>query len=270
MKRLTLIITALLLLVTGISAHAAEEPPTLTAVSFNGAKIDGDFSPDIRDYTVTLDNPETPPTLESYSQSGSAELFVTYELDAARHQTGVLITLSFDGGSTQYRFKYSNPAYDSTSANNLLKDIECSLCEVYPEINDSLTNYRLYIPSDMTELNIHTVTKDINAVCEFPQSIILSADQEPVLTLTVTAANGETRAYTLQVKRLDKTSGQIKAELKNGKNSILRSELLVLSPVFFAAVISAVIGLAVVIITLGILKRRTVKAEDAEEFSFFE
>ena len=270
MKKLITAIVLLCVLTVPFSAFA-DDTPDLTEISFKGAEINEKFSPESREYTLTLENPGVTPTLESYKISGSAKLFVNYNLDAAKHQTGVTVTLEYAGGSSAYTFNYTNAAYDTTSANNKLKDISCPYCEVYPEVSARTTNYKIYIPSDLTVLNITTVTEDINAYCDLPKTISLSPQQEPEFSLTVTAANGDTRAYSLKIKRTDKTTEEVALEIKNNTDSpVINNELIFSNPVFIIAAISAAGGAVILIVLIKLLKRITVKACDADETEFFD
>lgn len=270
MKKLITAVLLICVLTAPICAFA-DDTPALTEISFKGAEINEKFSPDRKDYTLTLDNPEVTPTLESYAVDGSAKLFVNYNLDTAKHQTGVTVTLEYAGGSSAYSFNYINAAYDTTSANNRLKDITCPYCEVYPEVSARTANYKLYIPSDLTVLNITTVTEDINAYCDLPKTISLSPQQEPEFSLTVTAANGDTRAYSLKIKRIDKTTDEVALEIKNkSENPVINNELIFSNPVFIIAAVATFGGAVIVIILIKLLKRITVKAQEADETEFFD
>lgn len=272
MRRLITFLAALFILAPAFSAAAAQEGiPLLGSVEFNNAEIEGEFSPEINEYTVTLNDSSLTPTLKSYSIEGEAELFFTYKLDEAKHQSGILITLSFDSGSTEYSFDYANPGYDSKSENNYLKEISCSYCELSPEISRSDEEYRLYIPSDLTELNIRAVTEDINASCDLPKSITLASGQEPEFTLTVTAGNGQTRAYSLKITRLDKTLAEVKEEMsREGFTSLITGERFYRKPLFITVFAACISGIMFFAILLKVLKRLSVKAQDPDETDFFE
>ena len=270
MKKLITAFIILLIISAPLFAHA-EDIPELTDIAFSGAKVNEAFYSENHEYTLTLDNPAVTPTLKSYRMNGSAKLFVNYNLDSAKHQTGITVTLEFDDGSSAYTFNYANANYDTHSENNYLKDISCGLCRVYPKVSPKLTRYRLYIPSDLTVLKIAAVTEDVNAYCDLPKNISLAPDQEPELSLTVTAANGKTRPYRLKIKRLSKTSAEIEREIENGSyNSVLRNEMIYKNPVFIVSVCAVSGGAAAVLALIVILRRVTVKAEDEDETEFFD
>lgn len=271
MKKIITAAIVICMVIIPFGSVLAEDMPSLSEISFKGARINEAFSPDVREYTLTLEDSAGTPTLESYKIDGSAKLFVVYNLDAAKHQTGITVTLEYTGGSSEYTFDYVNAAYDTHSANNSLKDISCALCEVYPKVSSKSTNYRLYIPKDLTVLNITTVTEDVNAYCDLPKTIELSAGQEPEFSLTVTAANGDTKAYSLKIKRLNKTAEELAAEIEDGGyKEIVKSELFYNNPVFIIAVAAAAFGIIALLVMLRLFRRITVKAEDENETEFFD
>lgn len=257
----------------GEDAPAELATPLLTEISFKNATIDGEFSPLKKEYTITLQDTTQTPTLKSYSIDGEAELFVTYSLDMTNHQTGIVATLEFEGGTNIYNFAYSNAKNDSDSPNNLLSEltVKGGLGEVYPAINEKDTEYSLYIPSDMTVLNLTAVTQDVNAGCACTKEFTLKPDQKLEFEATVTAANGDTRVYTFKVKRLDKTTEEVKAEIADPNfETLVKGELFYQKPVFMITVCAAAGGLLLLILFIRLAKRLMVKAGDPEEQGFFE
>ncbi len=253
------------------SEQETQQIPTLTSISFKNAKIEGEFSPVVNEYNLILDDPAVTPTLEDFTTDGTANLFVNYELDNAHHQTGICVTLEFDSGSTIYNFKYKNAFVYSVNSNNTLLDLTGNAVEVYPEINSKLSNYRLYIPKDMTVLNLSAVTEDVSAYCNVPEEIEIALDQSPVIPITVTASNGETRLYKFTVKRVDKTTEEVQRLMRSdGFKTLAEDELFYRNPAFWVAALSALAGIFIIMLIVSAAKRISVKAEDEDEKAFFE
>jgi hypothetical protein len=247
------------------------DTPTLTSISFKNAQIEEEFSPVAYEYSLVLDDPEITPTLADYSISGKADIFVTYNTDETKHQTGIAVTLTYGNGSVIYTFNYKNSAPYTISSNNLLSSVECDLGEVYPAINDKDTDYKLYVPSDLTQITLTAVTQEVTAVCEVPGTLTLNSSQEPTLSITVTASNGDTRVYNFKVKRLKKNTEEIKAEMEDPDfKSMVEGELFYQKPTFIISIISVLGGLILLILFIKIAKRLTVKVEDDEETEFFD
>lgn len=280
MKKSKQILSALLLLCVFLfpaslsgSAQTATnpaKPPVLTSISFKNAEIEGGFNPQIYDYTLKLIDNTVTPTLKSYKTSTNADIFVTYKTDETKHTTGIDVTLGYENGSVIYTFNFPFAERENVNSNNLLSAVDCKYGEVYPEINENDTDYKLYIPSDLTQITLSAATKDVSAYCEVPGTITLNTDQEPAITLIVTASDGSTREYTLKVKRLNKTCDEVRYEMAQpGFTSIVEGELYYQKPEFFIAVLSAAAGIAMLIIFIIVTKRLTRKVEDSDEEEFF-
>lgn len=246
------------------------KPPVLTSISFKNAEIEGGFNPQIYDYTLKLIDNTVTPTLKSYKTSTNADIFVTYKTDETKHTTGIDVTLGYENGSVIYTFNFPFAERENVNSNNLLSAVDCKYGEVYPEINENDTDYKLYIPSDLTQITLSAATKDVSAYCEVPGTITLNTDQEPAITLIVTASDGSTREYTLKIKRLNKTCDEVRYEMAQpGFTSIVEGELYYQKPEFFIAVLSAAAGIAMLIIFIIVTKRLTRKVEDSDEEEFF-
>lgn len=250
---------------------ATDNTPSLKSISFNGATIDGEFSSDVLDYTITLDDPIENPTLKSYEINGSANIFVTYSTDKSKHSNGIVVKLEHNNGAVYYNFKYSNIGSFDEHKNADLKEVSCNLGEVYPKINYNDTSYRLYIPADLTEINLSAAAHDVWATVDAPSSIKLNTDQEPVIPITVTSPDGTVKNYKFKVKRLKKTSEEVKVEMADPNfKSIVYGELLYQRPEFIVAIVCAIVGLIIVLASIRYAKRIMIKVGDDEEEEFFQ
>ncbi len=247
---------------------AQSDDPKLISISFKNAAIDSEFSPDVLEYTVTLDDNTITPTLESYSIKGDAEIFIDYNFNNADNPTGITATLQYDTGSRIYNFEYSNPAEYKINSNNCLSAIYCSYGEISPEINDKDTAYKLYIPYDLKDFCITPVAQDINAHCT-SANILLNEGQETELTVFCTASDGSAREYLIKIKRVDKTLQQVKAELAAGNDSFVDGTLLYQRPEFLITVCSAAAGVAVIAVLFAATKRITANLYDKDEKPFY-
>ncbi len=264
-------------LAVSFSAFAEEENkllplsnvPYLETISFNNAEIDGGFQKNKTMYTITLANPSVSPTLGGYLVSGEANVFVTYGYDGLNHQNAIIVTLSFENGSVIYTFNYSNVAEFTLSSNANLVGLESEFGEVQPAMNDTDTEYKLYIPKDLTQLDITPVTQDINAHCD-PLSIEINNTQQPKLSVTVLASDGTTKKYTFDVRRVEKTMEEVKAEKNNPAFiSFVDGELFYQKPIFSVICIAAAAGVIVILIAAKIARRITVNVYDNEEKPFY-
>ena len=253
---------------TPISALAGNEP-SLVAISFKNAEIDGGFSEDKQEYTLTLADNTASPTLESYGVKGDAKIFINYVYDNTNHQTGLTATLQYDAGSKIYNFTYTNPAEYVKNSNNSLSSIYTFYGHLEPKLNEDDTSYKLYIPSDLTELTITPVTSDINAYCA-PVELKLSPDQTPKISLTCTASDGSKKFYTLDIKRVDKTTQQVALEMQQPDYvSFVEGTRLFEKPEFAVVLLGVVMGIIVIILLFRITRRTTVNPYDKDEKPFY-
>lgn len=265
-----LMLISLTLTIAPISVSANDsDTPILVDINFKNAKIDTDFNYNLQEYTITLNDNTATPTLDSYALKGDADLFINYLYDETKHQTGLTATLQYDTGSKIYNFTYSNPADYVQNNNNSLSSIYSPYSELSPSLNDSDTVYKLYIPSDLTELTITPVTSDINAYCA-PITLKLSADQTPKITLTCTASDGSKKNYSVNIKRVNKTIEKVKVEMQQPDYvSFVEGTRLFEKPEFIMIVCTASGGLILIMIMFAVTKRIAVNPYDKEEKPFY-
>jgi len=119
---------------------------------------------------------------------------------------------------------------------------------VRPEINSEDTAYKLYVPSDLTEINITPVTQDINATAT-SMPVTLREGQETEIPITVTASDGTTKKYVFDITRVNKTTEEVKAEMAQpGYVSFVDGERFYEQPVFAVTVGAVAGGLIVTLI----------------------
>lgn len=257
------------LLFSPVSAVAADNTPSLVAISFKNAEIDGEFNKDIYEYNLTLIDNTASPTLQSYGIDGDANIFINYVYDETNHQTGLTATLQYSAGSRIYNFTYSNPAAYVVNSNNTLSSIYCFYGELSPSLNDTDTNYKLYIPSDLTELTITPVTSDINAYCA-PVELMLSVEQMPKITLTCIASDGSKREYSINIKRVDKTMEQVEFEMQQPDYvSFVEGTRLFERPEFIFTIACIAGGIIIIALLFMITRRIAVNPYDNDEKPFY-
>ncbi len=265
------------ILISGFSVFAAESStggpvlnaPYLESISFTNADIDGGFSEGKTKFTVTLKDPSVSPMLDSYKVNGTARLFVNYIFDESKRQTGVEVTLEFESGSVRYTFDYSNAKEYEVTGNANLSDLICDYGEVVPAVNAEDTDYKLYIPSDLSRLKLTPVTQNVNASCS-PLDISLNETQEPKLNFTVLASNGSTKHYTFQILRVDKTLDEVREEMNSSDYvSFVTDEKFYEKPEFLIAVGSAAAAAIVLYLLAVIIRRAALSPYDREEKNFY-
>lgn len=251
------------------SAFASQGEPSLIAIRFKNAEIEGEFREELHEYSLTLNDNTASPTLESYAIRGEANIFINYVYDETKHQIGLTATLQYPAGSKIYNFTYSNPATYVENGNNRLSSIYCFYGELSPALNDEDTDYKMYIPYDLTELKLTPVTSDINAYCA-PVEFVLSAEQMPKIKLTCIASDGSKRDYTIHIKRVDKTMQQVEYEMQQpGYVSFVEGTRLFEKPEFIVTMSCVAGGIVIIFVLFMITRRFAVNPYDSEEKPFY-
>lgn len=278
MKKVFAFIFALVILTASTHTLAlasggnAEEVPVLTSVTFKNAKIDGEFNGNTNSYSLILDDPDVSPIIASYEPEG-LKVTAVYNYDETHHPTGITVTASRDNSIqySTYFFSYSNLNTYQINSNNLISSISCDYCELSPQVNDKDTEYTLYVPSDLTTIELSVVAKDINAYCTYGGKISCTEGQELTIPITVTASNGEQRQYRVNVERLEKNIEQVKAEMADPDfKSLIDGEKIYQKNGFKVGVIAAIVGIILIVAFVKITKKITIKVSDDDETSFYQ
>lgn len=266
MKKVISAIIFLFLLINPGKTVFAEDvqnaPCVLTSISFKNASISPEFHTDIYQYGLTLEDVSVTPSLESYALSNEnksqTKLFVNYNTDETGRQNGIIVTVrNSDEITASYTFDYTNlPPFKPTD-NTALLSVSFNMGELVPKINHDRSEYRVFIPSDLTVLKIYPVTEDTNAVCSGATEIKLQPGQEAEHHLYVTASNGEKRIYVFKIKRIKKTVAEVKEEMtESDYESFLPKASYYRNPELYAAAAATVSGAALTVVTVRIVVRK--------------
>ena len=87
--------------------------------------------------------------------------------------------------------------------------------------------------------------------------------------MTVTATDSSKREYTFKIKRLDKTSSEIKNMNSEQRVALVNSQKIYQKPAFKIALITVAAGIIILIVFVKLLKSVTVKTSDDDEPDFF-
>ncbi len=272
MKKIAKIfICALIALMLLVPSYAmASTTPELKSITFSNAVFDLPFTPGLHEFGITLVDPNETPAVEDYKISGKADVIINYDTDEANRQTGIIVTLEYENGSTIYRFDYTNLEDYSVNSNSNLAELSGELCELYPALSEDTTSYKLYVPKDMEDVNLTVRTEDSGAICDMPSAIKLKNGSEPEFNITVTASDGTIKQYTVKIKYLDMTMKEVEANMVDPEfTSLVENSLFYKRPEFNVIIISVVGGLVLLAIFIIIAKRLTVKVNDDDEEEFF-
>lgn len=114
---------------------------------------------------------------------------------------------------------YKNmPAYTSLDVSGngdaTLRSLEIQGCNLNPSFQSSAYYYDCYASKQTTEINISAATTNGGAKLENPGKVILNSDEQTT-NIKVTAVNGTSATYTINIKRID-TDGVSPSDILNG------------------------------------------------------
>lgn len=251
----------------------SEEPTSneckLSAVSFTNGSINEPFSKDRFEYTFTLENESVKPKLESYEIT-SGNLFVNYETDETGVDRGIVAVVTDGTTESRYRFAYSNLTDIETNSDNSLESIEFNCAYLEDDIRKDLKQYKLYIPNDLTVLNIYPTAHDGNAVCSGPFEFVLDEKQQQPVIISVVASDKTVKEYKFKIHRVDLTQKEFQKCLLDGDfEKIVKSKPFLTGPPLYIAIISTVCGLIVVFACLFLAKKYLINTDKPDNASFF-
>ena len=125
---------------------------------------------------------------------------------------------------------YSAIFAESLSANNDLKSLNVGNATISPAFSAGTKDYTTSVPYEVSKLNVTAIAADAKAKVSI-DSPTLAANGTTKVTVTVTAENGETKIYTISVKR-----AQDPNYVPSGENNLsdIKIDGFMLSPGFSA------------------------------------
>ena len=149
----------------------------------------------------------------------------SHNLNYGSNKINVTVTAE-DGGKKTYTINVTRK--DDRSTNNYLSSLKVSNGTLKPGFSKGLVDYSMEVPFSVDKLNISCATEDPKAKCAIHNNDLV-AEKTTKVTVVVTAENGNSRTYSINVKR-GKDPNKILSK-DNNLVSLLVSEG-ILSPAF--------------------------------------
>ena len=205
----------------------------LASLKASVGTFDIDFDKDVTVYTLTV-----PYDTESVILSGalddiysSVDGLIEYELVEDKTTANIIVTAE-DGSTrvyTVYIIKEAKPAEAKPityyySSNNYLKLLEIDGYEI--DFDKEVNEYQIKVKSDVDSLEIKAIAEDSQARVEITGNESFKKG-ENVVTITVTAGNGEVREYKIKVEREAEKKEAI-TEIEDSSNTAEKIVIIVL------------------------------------------
>lgn len=159
-------------------------------------------------------------------KSGKASVRVTSPSMVSWNDVNTLFTPSVSNTSVTVKTQAEIEA--SYSKDNNLKSLTIAGYELSPAFDKNVTEYSVQVPDDVTSINVSAKVNDSTASVRGTGSIDISEGFNKV-EVVVTAQNGSTKTYTINVEVKDLTP--IEVDLEGKKYTIVKKAELLSSPI---------------------------------------
>ncbi|MBI0580466.1 cadherin-like beta sandwich domain-containing protein [Neobacillus cucumis] len=188
-----------------------QNPNTLSGLEIEGVPLDQTFSPNQKEYSVTVENEIQEITLVVESENPQASITVNGKpLNGGLFllQTGTnLFDITVKDGSHPEN-TYTLTVTRKKNNNNLLKNIKLSQGELSPDFSPSKLDYNVKVGNDVKTLTITPETlKESSSILinnkpfKGDENTLSLPVRKTTITILVTAENGDKKTYSLHVTR---------------------------------------------------------------------
>ena len=197
---------------------------TLSSLGITGQTLSPAFSSSTTSYKVTV--PYSVSTINVTGTATDAKASVN-GLGSKNLDVGInnmVVTVTAENGTTKnYTLVVTRSAKTTTgtttttnkSNNSYLSSLKTNLgYEIYPEFNKNTTSYSITVPNDVNSLNLQALSEDKTAKVEILGDKDFVVSKVNVVTVLVTAADGTTRTYTINVSKSSLDSNTNLSSLK--------------------------------------------------------
>lgn len=182
----------------------------LKSLSVSGYNISPAFDAATTTYTLTVPSDASNVTIAALPSSGKASVSGVGSKTLSDGLNSVEITVTAEDGTkktyTVNITKEASTVPTTKSSDATLKSLELAGgYTVSPTFTSDKTTYSLTVPNNVTSLDVTAIANDANAKVEVTGNTNWKTGVNPV-KVTVTAEDGTTKVYTVNVTRKDNTS----------------------------------------------------------------
>lgn len=199
----------------------------LKALSVSEGSISPSFSAGNTNYTVNVKENVSSITINATAEDGTASISGTGHKSLNYGANKFTITVKAQNGATK-NYNITVNREDSRSNDANLKSLRVSNGSLSPSFSAGTTTYNVEVPYNITKLNISADAADEKAKVTINNPDLV-AESTTSVTIRVTAENGATKTYTINVKR-----GKDPNKVLNTDNNLvsLKPSIGMISPAF--------------------------------------
>lgn len=190
--------------VGGTSKSIIITPPPSTNANLSNLTISPgtiNFNKNTTSYNIDVDSNITSIIVNASAEDAGAKVSGTgtKNLNYGKNTINVVVTAP-SGDKKAYTLTVNRK--DDRSTNNNLSSLSVSGYTISPKFNSGTTSYSMEVPFEVSAININATAQDPKAkVTIGSNQKKLTAGKNNAIKITVTAENGATKTYTLNVKR---------------------------------------------------------------------
>lgn len=199
----------------------------LSNLTVDKGALSPSFNKDTTSYAVSVKKDVTSININATKEDNGATITGTGNKTLNYGSNKFNITVKAENGSTKYYTIIVNRE-DSRSKDATLKNITINNGTLSPSFNSNTTSYNVEVPYEVSKLNINATPNDSKAKVSISNPDLVAEEVTKVI-IKVTAENGSTKEYIINVKR-----GKDPNKVLNNDNKLisLTPSIGILSPLF--------------------------------------
>lgn len=199
----------------------------LASLTTDQGMLSPSFNKDITNYNISVKQDVASININATKEDNGATITGLGNKKLNYGANKFTITVKAENGSTKNYIVTVNRE-DERSNDATLKSISINNGTLSPSFNSSTMDYNIEVPYEVSKLNINAVANDSKAKVSVSNPDLVEEETTKV-TIKVTAENGSTKTYTINVKR-----GKNPNKVLNTDNKLLSltPSIGILSPVF--------------------------------------
>lgn len=186
------------------------------------------FNKTVTNYSVNVDEKVTNIQISATPEDSKASITGTGSKSLNYGNNTFSVVVRAENGSTK-TYTITVNRKDTRSSNNKLSNLTVEGGNLNPKFSSSTENYQLEVSFSIQNLKVSATPEDSKASVTISGQNNLIAEETNTVTIKVTAENGSTKTYTIQVKR-GKDPNKVLS--KNNNLSSLTTDVGILSPTF--------------------------------------
>lgn len=187
----------------------------LKSLDLEGFTLTPSFNPDVTTYKMTVANTVTGLNVNAIPMDSNATVSISGNKNWSEGvNTVTIVVTATDGSKKTYvvnvtRKSDSTPKKDveePKSSDNFLKELSATNGDLNPSFDKNVSNYTIVVGNEVTSLDLTAISNDSKAKVVIVGNENFKVGAGNTVTIIVTAEDGTTRPYSINVTRSDKES----------------------------------------------------------------